>query len=108
MLDIRECKVSLTSCQAESSGIVVCTYPCGEQCRCARDPFDFAQAGELPHYVRDFGCGLPLRSRPQGASTSLRLKDGCAHDDAGPVGITKVSKVHRLVRFDRHRGCQMV
>jgi hypothetical protein len=26
-------------------------------------------APEFPHFVRDFGCGLPLRSRPQSAST---------------------------------------
>ncbi len=39
-------------------------------------PFDFAQG-------RDFGCGLPLRSRPQNASSS------------SPAGPTRILSIHR-------------
>jgi len=54
---------------------------------------------QFPHSVRDFGCGLPLRSRPQGASTSLRLKNGC-------VRMTSTSWLERMsvdgLGFSRH------
>jgi hypothetical protein len=33
-------------------------------------PYRFFQSG-VPHCVRDFACGLPLRSRPQNGSSSI-------------------------------------